>query len=357
MARWNKSLGLTLVVLTGWMLSGHPVAAEPTDQPLYQVAQNVPGLDTLGQDSGTLGGEDEESAFEFSEEGKIRLGRKSDVVKKKLLSTAGDLGDDAITLVPYSKYFTAGYVGEEMDPVGSVLGPRSTRGMGGMISKDAMSILDIIYIDIGQEDDVEVGDRLIVYSQENEVRHPLKTFLFTFDREVDLMDNDYQGEFYSNRFAFRTDIVGNQIEVKGVIRVIETASITSKAVVEQSFHPIMVDDLLVAFPSRRPPMIAFNYIPPKKDINGYILSSRGNTLMFTLNDVVYLDKGEADGVDQGDRFEVYAYPLTIDEDEEDINPQVIGEIAIISIQEDTSTGVIMNASEPLFPGLKVRSKR
>ncbi len=357
MARWNKSLGLTLVVLTGWMLSGHPVAAEPTDQPLYQVAQNVPGLDTLGQDSGTLGGEDEESAFEFSEEGKIRLGRTSGVAKKKLLSTAGDLGDDAITLVPYSKYFTAGYVGEEMDPIGGVLGPRSTRARGGIISKDAMSILDIIYIDIGQEDDVEVGDRLIVFSQENEVRHPLKTFLFTFDREVDLLDNDYEGEFYSNRFAFRTDIAGNQIEVKGVIRVIETASITSKAVVEQSFHPIMVDDLLVSFPSRRPPMIAFNYIPPKKDINGYILSSRGNTLMFTLNDVVYLDKGEADGVDQGDRFEVYAYPLTIDEDEEDINPQVIGEIAIISIQEDTSTGVIMNASEPLFPGLKVRSKR
>ncbi len=357
MARWNKSLGLTLVALTGWMLSGHPVTAEPTDQPRFQVAQNVPGLDTLDQGSGTLGGKDEKSSFEDSEEGKKQFKKAGTVSKKKVLSTTGDLGDDAITLVPYSKYFTAGYVGEEMDPVGSVLGTRSPRALGGMISKDAMSILDIIYIDIGQEDDVEVGDRLIVYSQDNEVRHPLKTFSFTFDQEVDLMDNDYQGKYYSNAFAFRTDIAGNQIEVKGVIRVIETASITSKTIIEQSFNPIRVDDLLVPFPDRRPPLIAFNFIPPKKDINGYILSNRGNNLMFTLNDVVYLDKGEADGVDQGDRFEVYAYPLTIDEDEEDINPQVIGEIAIISIQEDTSTGVIMNASEPLFPGLKVRSKR
>ena len=79
--------------------------------------------------------------------------------------------------------------------------------------------------------------------------------------------------------------------------------------------------------------------------------------MFSMNDVVYLDQGEADGVDQGDRFEVYAYPLTIDEDEEDINPHVIGEIAIISIQEETSTGVVMNSTEPLFPGQKIRSKR
>ncbi|MCH7651730.1 MAG: hypothetical protein IIA63_11310 [Nitrospinae bacterium] len=357
MARWNKSLGLTIVVLTGWMLSGHPVAAEPTDQPRYQVAQNVPGLDTLGQGSGTLGGEDEKSAFELSEEGKLRFQKAGTVAKKKLRSTTGDVGEDATSLVPYSKYFTAGYVGEEMDPVGAVLGSRNPRALGGMISKDALSILDILYIDIGQEDDVEVGDRLIVYSQENEVRHPLKKFLFTFEREVDLLDNDYLGEFYSNAFAFRADVAGNQIEVKGVIRVIETASITSRAIVEQSFHPIQVDDLLVPYPNRRPPMIAFNYIPPKKDINGYILSNRGNNLMFTLNDVVYLDKGETDGVDQGDRFEVYAYPLTIDEDEEDINPQVIGEIAIISIQEDTSTGVVMSASEPLFPGLKVRSKR
>ena len=358
MARWNKSLGLTLVALTGWMLSGHPVAAEPTDQPPYQVAQNVPGLDTLGQGSGTLGGEDEKSsAFDDSEVGKKRLKKANTISKKILHSTSGDLGEDALTLVPFSLYFKAGYVGEEMDPIGAVLGSRSPRSKGGMISKDAMSILDIVYIDIGQEDDIEVGDRLIVYSQDKEVRHPLKKFLFTFDREVDLLDNDYEGEFYYNAFAFRTDIAGNQIKVKGVIRILETSTITSKAVVEQSFNAIKEDDLLVPFPDQRPPMIAANYIPPKKDINGYIISSRGNTLMFTMNDVVYLDQGEADGVDQGDRFEVYAYPLTIDEDEEDINPHVIGEIAVLSVQEDTSTGVVLMAIEPLFPGQKIRSKR
>ena len=48
--------------------------------------------------------------------------------------------------------------------------------------------------------------------------------------------------------------------------------------------------------------------------------------------------------------------MTIDEDEDDINPEVIGEITVISIQEDTATGVILNAIEPIFPGHKVRSK-
>jgi hypothetical protein len=345
------------MVLTGLALSGNPVFAESSEKQIYQVAQNVPGLDTLDQGQGTLGGEEEKPVIEVSEEGKKRLERTDKIKAKKVLSTTGDLGDDAKTLIPFSKFFTAGYVGEEMDPVGGVLGNRAARSHAGMISQDAMTVTDVLYIDIGQEDDVEVGDRFIVYSQYQEVRHPLKTFFITFEREVDLLDDEYKGEFYHNSFAIRHDVMGNQIEVKGVIRVIETASITSRAVVEQAYNPISVDDLIVPYPERRPPMIAINYVPPKKDIQGHIVANRGNNLMFTMNEVVYLDQGEEDGVDVGDRFEIYAYPLTIDEDEDDINPEIIGEIAVISIQEETSTGVILNANQPIFPGHKIRSKR
>jgi len=338
------------------MLSGNSVLAESSEQ-IYQVAQNVPELDTMDQGKGVLGGEEEAPAVQFSEEGKKRFAKSKKIKKKKLLSTAGELGDDAKALVPYTQYFTAGYVGEELEPIGNVLGNRAARSRGGLISHDAMTVMDVLYLDIGQEDDVEVGDRFIVYSQYFDVRHPLQTFSITFEREIDLLDREYTGKFYHNMFAPRHDIVGNQISVKGVVRVIETASVTSRAVVEKAFNPIKVDDLIVPFPERRPPMIAMNYVPPKKDLQGYIISSRGNTLMITMNDVVFLDKGEEDGVDLGDRFEIYAYPLTIDEDEDDINPEVIGEITVISIQEDTSTGVILNAIEPIFPGHKVRSKR
>jgi hypothetical protein len=339
------------------MLSGNSVFAGSSEKQIYQVAQNVPGLDTLDSGSGTLGGEEEKPALEFSEEGKKRFEKAESIKAKEVLSTAGDLGDDARSLVPYSKFFTAGYVGEEMDPVGGVLGNRAARALGGMISHDAMTLMDFLYIDIGQEDDVEVGNRFIVYSQYHEVRHPLQTFFITFEREIDLLDGGYQGRYYHNSFGIRRDIVGSQIKVKGVIRVVETASITSRAVVEQAFNPIHVDDLIVPFPERRPPMIAINYVPPKKDIQGYILSNRGDNLMFTMNEVVFIDQGEEDGVEVGDRLEIYAYPLTIDEDEDDINPEIIGEITIISIQEDTSTGVILNVTEPIIPGHKVRSKR
>ena len=357
MARWNTVLGYTLLALTVLMLSGNSVFAESSGKQIYQVAQNVPGLDTLDSGSGTLGGEEEKPAMEFSEEGKKRLEKSNSIKAKEVLSTAGDMGDDAKTLIPYEQFFSAGYVGEEMDPVGGVLGNRAARSYGGMISHDSMTTTDFLYIDIGQEDDVEVGDRFIIYSQYHEVRHPLQTFFITFEREIDLMDGPYRGRFYHDAFGIRRDTVGSQIKVKGVIKVVETASITSKAIVEQAFNPIKVDDLIVPFPERRPPMIAMNYVPPKKDIQGYILSNRGDNLMFTMNEVVFVDQGEEDGVEVGDRLEIYAYPLTIDEDEDDINPEIIGEITIISIQEDTSTGVILNVTEPIIPGHKVRSKR
>ena len=357
MARWNTVLGYTLLALTVLMLSGNSVFAESSEKQIYQVAQNVPDLDTLDSGSGTLGGEEEKPVLENSEEGKKRFKKAKSIKSKKVLTTGKDMGGDAKTLIPYSKFFTAGYVGEEMDPVGGVLGNRAARSYKGIISHDAMTLMDVLYIDIGQEDDVKVGDRFIVYSQYHKVRHPLKTFSITFEREIDLFDSEYRGQFYHDTFGIRRDIVGNQIEVKGVIRVIETASITAKAVVDQAFNPIQVDDLIVPFPKRQPPMVDINFVPPKKDIQGYILSNRGDNMMFTMNEVVYIDKGEEDGMEVGDRLDIYAYPLNIDEDEEDLNPEIIGEITIISIQEDTSTGIILNVTEPIIPGHKVRSKR
>lgn len=357
MARLNTVPGYTLLALTGLILCGNPVFAESSGKQLYQVAQNVPDLDTLDQGKGTLGGEEKRPVVENSEEGKKRFKKAESIKAKKLVSTTGDLGDDGKSLIPYTKFFTAGYLGDEMEPVGGVLGTRAFRSYGGLISNDSISTEEIIYIDIGQEDEVEVGDRFIVYSQYEDIRHPLRTFSITFEREIALLDDEYKGVYYSNHFSPRHDIVGAQIFVKGVIRVVSIASVTSRAVVEQTYNPIMVDDLIVPFPERRPPMIAANYVPPKKDLKGYIISSRENNQMITTNDVVYLDQGEEEGVALGDRFEIYAYPLTIDEDEDDLNPEVIGEIAVISIQENTSTGVILNAREPIIPGHKIRSKR
>ena len=85
MARWNTVLGYTLLALTVLMLSGNSVFAESSEKQIYQVAQNVPGLDTLDSGSGTLGGEEEKPFIDTSEEGKKRF-KKAESIKSKASS-------------------------------------------------------------------------------------------------------------------------------------------------------------------------------------------------------------------------------------------------------------------------------
>ena len=82
MARWNMVLGYTLLALTVLMFSGNSVFAESSGKQIYQVAQNVPDLDTLDSGSGTLGEEEKKSVIQTSEEGKRRF-EKAKVSKKR----------------------------------------------------------------------------------------------------------------------------------------------------------------------------------------------------------------------------------------------------------------------------------
>ena len=111
MARWNTIPRYTLLALAVVMLSGNSVFAESSERQIYQVAQNVPGLDTLDSGSGSLGGEEKKPVIDISEEGKKRYEKANSIQAKELLSTTGDLGDDARTLVPYEQFFTAGLCG------------------------------------------------------------------------------------------------------------------------------------------------------------------------------------------------------------------------------------------------------
>ncbi len=120
MARRIRTLRLTVMTFAGFILAGNLVWAESPDRQIYQVAQNVPGLDTLDEGQGTLGGE-EEPVFETPEKSKDVFEKSKSIEGKKLRSTTSGPGkDDATTLIPYSQFFTAGYVGDEMDPVGGI---------------------------------------------------------------------------------------------------------------------------------------------------------------------------------------------------------------------------------------------
>ena len=113
-------------------------------------------------------------------------------------------------------------------------------------------------------------------------------------------------------------------------------------------------------------------MPPKKNLAGYIAAIKDDNIMSATNDIVYLDKGSADGLSDGDRLEVYIIPQSVDEDVDSMGyehdpffsptitatlPHVIGELVVINTLQDTSTALILNSRDPIVAGQKFRSAR
>lgn len=278
----------------------------------------------------------------------------SEEKKKREIKVKGF--NKADTWIPYKNYFQRGFVGQEVEPVGKII--------QGLRHHIAFSPVQYIFVEFEHGDDgphpvdVKVGDRFRVVDQSETMRHPKKTFGITDEDEVDSMDFGYQGEFaYS--LEFRKDEVGRKLRVKGVVEVVDLAPEGSVAKVKvlEGFDVMAVGDWLVPMPREKPEMVKINYQPPAKDIHGFLVGNQRTSIMSSAGDEVYIDKGAADNVAVGDRFEVYIVPEREEWFAKELTEHVVGELVVISTQEHTATTLIVNQTEPLLPGQKIRSKK
>jgi hypothetical protein len=151
------------------------------------------------------------------------------------------------------------------------------------VNDDEMDFVSEVYsgdqvaIDIGQNQGVSVENVFRIYSVGEEVRHP-QTGL----------------------------ILGNVVRVAGVCRVIDTSVSSSVAMIEHSYIPVCIGDLLVPYTSSVPvPVIASAVVD---GIDAYILAFRDSDLPRAYSyDVVYIDRGSQDGLTSGDIFNMYDY--------------------------------------------------
>ena len=99
---------------------------------------------------------------------------------------------------------------------------------------------------------------------------------------------------------------------------------------------------------------------PKGDIEGFIVSRL--TVEATLagtREVVFLDQGRSDGLRVGDSIYVYEQrdPWSdVKSEDEDLPPAVIGRVVVVRVDEDQSTGVIVDADRPIQVGNRVASR-
>jgi LysM domain-containing protein len=215
----------------------------------------------------------------------------------------------------------AGYVGydESKDVI-----------IGGAEPKNSFGYDDIVYVNIRSTEDVNIGDKYIMFNPLKKVKHPVT------------------GSEY-----------GRLIKILGILRItakdkpgMYTAQITLSFDVSGKGTMLM--------PYQEPNPIYDTPQTKTKDIAGYILEVMDGRTINGQHDIVYLDKGSADGVEPGDRFVVYTGPNKdgyAGTENVTLPRKLVGETQVILVKEHTSTAVVRKSTDILVKGDQVESKK
>jgi len=144
------------------------------------------------------------------------------------------------------------------------------------------------------------------------------------------------------------DYAGHQYKIAGMVEVTEKNPAYVVARVVKSVRPIRVGDKIMPFPQRSE-KIALQ--PSPEGMSGHVLLSEDHTQMSAGYDIVFLDKGKQDGVQAGQRYEVFY------QSEDEINgetvllpPVTYGKLLVLLAKDTTATATVTQASKSITPG-------
>jgi len=220
------------------------------------------------------------------EEPKIEIPKKIEPVKKEYL-------------IDKNLLISSGYIAETIPSVGKIVDSQSEKNL---LGKD-----DYAYIETNYS--VKIGDKFYVIRSAEKVKHPESG-----------------------------DKLGYLIEVLGIAEVISQKNNVIKVNITTSYNDILIGSLLENFYEIEPP---FALDPPRKpDINGYIVTAR---YLRTINgtwDIVYIDRGEKDGLEAGDMLAITTGKYK----------EINGVIQVINLRESTATAIVRKINKEVIKG-------
>jgi len=199
--------------------------------------------------------------------------------------------------------------------------------MGTIISSDPPKILlgygDIVYTNVGTTDGVQSGDIFTVFRTSKPVLHP----------------------FTGRRIGYKVAILG-ELEIKDV-----RGKRMSTAVITNSFREITRGAKI------RPQEPFVKEVVIKKGTgiaNGLVVEYENLVEVAGQGDIVYIDVGKADSVVPGNTFTIYTNPRkAYDPDIGDdvvIPPDVKGKLIVFDVEENASTGLILQSKRQIEIG-------
>lgn len=193
-----------------------------------------------------------------------------------------------------------------------------------------LSQFDEAYVAFEQNKDVQVGDEFAAY-------RILKAVNAVDDPETE---------------------VGKLVEILGAVRVIsfDKKQRIARVVIDESMHPIERGTMIGPVHRR------FDLVPSRvneKELKGNIVAHLDPTLLFSQHQIVFVDKGQTDGVREGNRFFVvkkrdfYRESLRQPDANEGYPYEVLAELRVLETRPGTSTCLVTGATRALEDGAEV----
>jgi len=208
-------------------------------------------------------------------------------------------------LVSHDRFVSSGWIAAELKPLGEVHSAPLNRTMAGQG--------DTVYLKISY---------LTIDSPE-----PQNARFFTA-RDVKLVKHPISNEK-----------LGHQIRITGIVEVTGKEGKFFKAKVVKSYEEIQMGEMLLPFTEMEPPLVPDT--PGTPDIDGYIVESHMNKFLNSEGDIVFLDKGEGDGLQTGDIVTVFSDPPT---------RRPMARLQILALRPSTSSAVIIDSTDEVSIG-------
>jgi LysM repeat protein len=216
--------------------------------------------------------------------------------------------------------FSSGYIIREPEPSGRVIASTEEKVM--------YSRYDTVYLLPSARP--KVGDRLTAYRVVRKVYHP------------------------------KTDeYLGNLIRILGTMEVTAVEDKTATAVVSRSYDVIMQGDPYLPYKSLEQTDVDRDENGAASRLDGYIVDVKEEKLSNAQFDVVFIDKGHRDGLLVGRSFLIFREgsktPVTAPVSGIQLPRRKVGELQVISVQDETSIAKVVRSTEPIIRGDVVES--
>lgn len=224
-------------------------------------------------------------------------------------SAAGPSPED-VRVGPAALTFSAGYIRSGMPYEGIVARARDDRRLNGPS--------DVIYLQLAKPGEVSPGDLFTVYRSIRKVFHP--------------SSGDYLGDLISVRGVVRVTSIAKDIAAAKIIRAYD--SITQGEVIMR-FSTTPAEEAQATGASRA-----------NLDSPGLVIDVQYQGGLIGQRNIAYVDLGRRDGIQPGDTLELIRVAPGLP-------PRSIGELQVLSVEEQTATTLIARSTENIYRGDRV----